>query len=224
MRRTFLAAAVIAGALVVEGDDRGVGVRKNPPAPKPAAAEWIDAAHEQLLNSGSAIRVKLTTGAGKRLFHAGDVVKYEVTTNTPGYLYLIVFSEQNVATCIFPNEIDPENRVAAGRIRPSRAQPLSGWRPCWPPCFRRTCTPPALASGSPAAPPWRCAGGSRSSSSGSRACSGWRAPTPPRAPAPMPSNVALKLPGNTDAIVHRTTGTEQRAQRTSPALAAELGR
>lgn len=117
MRRALLAAVVIAGVLVVQGDDRGVGVRKNPPAPKPAGEEWIDNAHKKLLNSASAIQVKLATGAGKRLFRDGDLVRYDVTTNTPGYLYLIVFSEQNVATCIFPNEIDPENRVAAGKIR-----------------------------------------------------------------------------------------------------------
>jgi hypothetical protein len=40
-----------------------------------------------------------------------------VTTDAPGYLYLIVFSRQNVATCIFPNSQDSNNLITPGSMR-----------------------------------------------------------------------------------------------------------
>jgi hypothetical protein len=115
MTRAMLTGLALLAALAAHADDRGVGVRKNPPAPQ-APDKWAAEAREQLVNAASRIGLKISTGASKQTFRAGDLVRYKVITDTPGYLYLIVFSEKNVATCIFPNEIDSQNRVAAGTI------------------------------------------------------------------------------------------------------------
>jgi hypothetical protein len=67
-----------------------------------------------LTNPLSAIRVNVRTAGGQAVYRSTESISYEVSTDTPGYLYLLVFSQQNVATCIFPNESDLNNRVPAG--------------------------------------------------------------------------------------------------------------
>lgn len=44
-----------------------------------------------------------------------DEVAYEVEMDKEGYLYLLVFSVGNVATRLFPNPDQPNNRLSAGR-------------------------------------------------------------------------------------------------------------
>jgi hypothetical protein len=67
-----------------------------------------------LTNPLSQMRVGLATGEGKTIYHEGEKVTYRVTTDTSGYLYLLVFSRDNVATCIFPNDNDRDNQIAPG--------------------------------------------------------------------------------------------------------------
>jgi metacaspase-1 len=67
-----------------------------------------------LTNPISPIRLSLTTGEHKAVYHNGEKVTYSVTSDTSGYLYLLVFSRDNVATCIFPNDNDRDNQIVAG--------------------------------------------------------------------------------------------------------------
>jgi hypothetical protein len=67
-----------------------------------------------LTNPISPMRLSLATGEGKTLYHAGETVTYQVTSDTAGYLYLLVFSANNVATCLFPNDNDRDNQIGAG--------------------------------------------------------------------------------------------------------------
>jgi hypothetical protein len=74
-----------------------------------------------LTNPLSQMRVGLATGEGKTVYRDGEKVTYSVTTDTGGYLYLLVFSRDNVATCIFPNDNDRDNRIAPGSLVIPRA-------------------------------------------------------------------------------------------------------
>jgi hypothetical protein len=67
-----------------------------------------------LTNPISPMRLTLATGEGKTLYHNGEKVTYQITSDTAGYLYLLVFSSNNVATCIFPNDNDRDNQIASG--------------------------------------------------------------------------------------------------------------
>jgi len=67
-----------------------------------------------LTNPISPMHLTLTTGENKTLYHAGEKVTYQITSDTPGYLYLLVFSRNDVATCIFPNDNDRDNQITAG--------------------------------------------------------------------------------------------------------------
>jgi len=67
-----------------------------------------------LANSQSAMRVELYTRDGKSQFVQGEQIEYNVRADSDGYLYLLVFSSGNVATCIFANGADPDNKVSAG--------------------------------------------------------------------------------------------------------------
>lgn len=74
-----------------------------------------------LTNPLSPIRLTLATGENKPIYHEGDKVTYNVTTDTAGYLYLLVFSRDNLATCIFPNDNDRDNQVPRGAVSIPRA-------------------------------------------------------------------------------------------------------
>lgn len=67
-----------------------------------------------LTNPISPMRLTLATGENKTLYHDGEKVTYQVTSDTAGYLYLLVFSRDNVATCLFPNDQDRDNQIVAG--------------------------------------------------------------------------------------------------------------
>ncbi len=67
-----------------------------------------------LTNPISPMRLTLSTGENKTLYHAGEKVTYQITSDTGGYLYLLVFSRNDVATCIFPNDNDRDNQITAG--------------------------------------------------------------------------------------------------------------
>jgi hypothetical protein len=83
--------------------------------------DWLSAP----ANPNSAIRLSLRTREGKTRYRLNEDIAYEVTTSAPGWLYLLVFSSENVATCIFPNEVNADdrvNRVEAGTHRLPRSQ------------------------------------------------------------------------------------------------------
>jgi hypothetical protein len=84
-------------------------------ADKPLFATWEEAPIIAVTNGLSPIRVQLRAREGKTAYRIGEKISYEVTTNTAGHLYLIVFSQKNVATCIFPNSEDLNNQVASDR-------------------------------------------------------------------------------------------------------------
>jgi hypothetical protein len=61
-------------------------------------------------NPGSRLSVKLRVRPDRRSFRIGEEFFYEVETSEEGYLYLLVFSEKNQATCLFPNPHLSEGR------------------------------------------------------------------------------------------------------------------
>lgn len=90
-------------------------------ADKPLFATWEEAPIIAVINGLSPIKVQLRSREGKTAYRIGEKISYEVTTNASGYLYLIVFSQQNVATCIFPNSEDLNNQVEPGAIKIPRS-------------------------------------------------------------------------------------------------------
>jgi len=90
-------------------------------ADKPLFATWEETPIIALINRLSPINIQLRARENKSAFRIGERISYELTTNTSGYLYLIVFSRQNVATCIFPNSVDQNNQVSSGAIRIPRS-------------------------------------------------------------------------------------------------------
>jgi hypothetical protein len=69
-----------------------------------------------LANPQSPIKVSLRTTQQKSRFKIGETVSYHVETDTAGYLYLLVFSQGRVATCIFPNAEDSNNQIPKGTL------------------------------------------------------------------------------------------------------------
>jgi hypothetical protein len=85
-----------------------------------------------LNHPASAIRLSLRTLDGRRAYRLREPIAYEVTTDTPGYLYLIVFSQANVATCVFPNREnadDADNYVTQGAHRLPRSESFYAQEP-----------------------------------------------------------------------------------------------
>jgi hypothetical protein len=85
-------------------------------ADKPLFVTWEETPIIALSNRLSPIKIQLRDRENKSAYRIGEKITYEVTTDAPGYLYLIVFSRQNVAACIFPNSQDPNNMLAPGAI------------------------------------------------------------------------------------------------------------
>jgi hypothetical protein len=85
-----------------------------------------------MTNPNSTIRLGLRTLDGKSQYRIGENISYEVTTDRAGYLYLLVFSEEDKAGCLFPNNEAPENRdnrVIAGAHRVPRAKSFYAQEP-----------------------------------------------------------------------------------------------
>ena len=89
-------------------------------ADKPLFATWEETPIIALSNRLSPIKIRLRDLDNRSAYRIGERITYEVTTDTPGYLYLIVFSRQNIATCIFPNSQDPDNLIKPGAMRVPR--------------------------------------------------------------------------------------------------------
>jgi len=88
----------------------------------PLFGSWQEAAAVSLVNPLSSIQITLSTVGGRTFYNFGDKASYRVRVDTAGYLYLLVFSQGNVATCIFPSSLDLDNRVPAGDVELPRNQ------------------------------------------------------------------------------------------------------
>ncbi len=76
-------------------------------------------------NPDSTLKVTLRSLEGKQLYQLKDKISYEVTTSAPGWLYLVVFSQEGKATCVFPNttnQDDRDNYVGKGPQRLPRTK------------------------------------------------------------------------------------------------------
>jgi hypothetical protein len=70
-------------------------------------------------NPNSKLRVELRTNEGKRQYHLGEDISYAVQTSAPGWLYVLVFSQENVATCIYPVNNAPSHHPAGTHRLPT---------------------------------------------------------------------------------------------------------
>ena len=68
--------------------------------PVKSSANYTVGLQTALTNQFSSLQVKLNLSSA--VFHLGDKIIYSVETSEEGYLYVLVFSADNVATCIFP--------------------------------------------------------------------------------------------------------------------------
>jgi hypothetical protein len=80
-----------------------------------SADSFAESLKYALFNPLSDLKVRLNLS--KSSYRLGDSITYTVDVSETSYLYILVFSTQNQAFCIFPTEIgsDTVNRVAAGR-------------------------------------------------------------------------------------------------------------
>ena len=80
----------------------------------PVFGTWEQGPEVALQNTVSPIQLSLVTEDGRSRYRIGEKAHLKVTSNTPGHLYLVAFSANDVATCIFPSARFPENQVRAG--------------------------------------------------------------------------------------------------------------
>ena len=76
--------------------------------------EWQAAPAVALINPLSNIKLDLRIENGKQFFKLNELISLRINASAPGYLYIVVFSENNTAACIFPTKLDKNNRIAAG--------------------------------------------------------------------------------------------------------------
>lgn len=69
-----------------------------------------------LTNDKSKIKISVLTREKKASYKLGEYVSYQVTTDTSGYLYMIIFSSQDQAVCLLPNPHDLDNGIDAGKV------------------------------------------------------------------------------------------------------------
>ena len=80
-----------------------------------------------LTNPASTEKVTIQTKNRKTSYRNGELISYEIYSSLKGYLYLIAFSEQDVATVLLPNSSEPTNEIEAGAtitIPSARAEPI----------------------------------------------------------------------------------------------------
>lgn len=82
---------------------------------EPLFGTWQQATAVAISNPVSQAQVALRTLDGRSTFKSGEKLGFEVSSDRGGYLYLLVFSRERVATCIFPNPNDSANQISAGK-------------------------------------------------------------------------------------------------------------
>ncbi len=65
-------------------------------------------------NPDSPIKVTIVTREGKSTYKSGERATFLMTSDTPGYLYVIAFSDKNVAHVILPSAKVPKNEIRPG--------------------------------------------------------------------------------------------------------------
>lgn len=88
---------------------------------KPLFATWAEAPIIALVNPLSKININLRTNENKSAYKIGETISYEIDANSSGFLYLLVFSLKNVASCIFPNSEDLNNQIPSGTVKVPRS-------------------------------------------------------------------------------------------------------
>ena len=81
------------------------------PAESPAPAGTAS----RLANPASLI--KITLAGEKSVYRIGERAHLEVTSDTAGFLYLLAFGGNDVASCIFPNAQSTDNQIRPGTPR-----------------------------------------------------------------------------------------------------------
>lgn len=91
-------------------------------------ANYVTGLESALTNQYSKMRVKLSVEWDEKseenknrprfpgLFYLDDRMKYTVETSEDGYLYVFIFSANNVATCIFPAYLEDKGRTVEADI------------------------------------------------------------------------------------------------------------
>ncbi len=82
----------------------------------PLFGTWEQGTEVALLNAVSPIRLTLATEDGKSRYRIGATAHLRVTSDTGGYLYLLAFSANDLASCIFPSTGFPKNQVEPGAL------------------------------------------------------------------------------------------------------------
>ena len=90
-------------------------ISEHPIESEPLWGSWEQEAAVALQNPLAAMKVELHTVPNKTVFRKGEEISFEITSGG-GFLYLLVFSQNQQATCIFPNPSDMANQVSAGTI------------------------------------------------------------------------------------------------------------
>lgn len=100
---------------------------------QPLFASWDVVPALAIANPNSTLAVKLATLGGRTRYRLGEAVAYQVTTSAEGYVYLLIFSSDHSAGCLFPNSEDDDNHLGAGtttiprpRLAPFEAQEPAG--------------------------------------------------------------------------------------------------
>lgn len=85
----------------------------------------------QLNNPQSKMTVKFQMLNRKPIYFDGEPFNFSVELNQKVYLYVLVFSAENVATCVFPSRSDKENFLPIGKHNFPRnnAKPIVAMKP-----------------------------------------------------------------------------------------------
>ena len=111
---------------------------------QPLFGTWTQAVQVAVVNPPSNIKLSLTTTSHKTIFTPNDKLAYEIQTDTAGYVYLLVFSEdapgvepayncrgekmdRRHVSCLFPNQFSLDNYLTVGtHIIPKEEIVLTG--------------------------------------------------------------------------------------------------
>ncbi len=77
------------------------------------SSSMIRAAALSELNLTPPFLVRVDVDQADRLYHAGDTIQVSVRSEREGYLYLFYCDASGQTTCLFPNQIQAENRIPA---------------------------------------------------------------------------------------------------------------
>ncbi len=69
-----------------------------------------------LSNPISQLEIGIRTTADRTVFRRGENISFEVSTSRDGYLYLLIFSQNSRASCVYPNPDDTGNQIRAGTL------------------------------------------------------------------------------------------------------------